>query len=60
MLSDSDRLYILIVQYGLARVLGLFFCATLCADSRSRRARAPWLVRSADIFCFAVAPSAQA
>lgn len=60
MLSDSERLYILIVQYGLARVLGLFFYVTLCADSRSRRARAPWLVRSSDIFCPAVASSAQA
>ena len=40
--------------------LGCFFYATLCADSRSRHARMPWLVRSSDIFCPAVASSAQA
>lgn len=49
MLSDSD-----------ACAWAVFFYATLCAESRSRRARAPWLVRSADIFCSAFAPSAQA
>lgn len=53
MLSDLECLYI-------ARVLGLFFYATLCADSRSRHACMPWLVRSSDIFCPAVASSAQA
>ena len=38
--------------------IGSSFCF-LCADSRSRGARAPWFVRSVDIFLFVVASSAQ-
>lgn len=36
-----------------------FFFRFFCADSRSRRARVPWLVRSVDIFPSAVGFSAQ-
>lgn len=35
------------------------FSLFLGADSRSRRARAPWFVRSVDIFSSAVGSSAQ-
>lgn len=35
------------------------FFLFLGADSRSRRARAPWFVRSVDIFPFAVGSSAR-
>lgn len=35
------------------------FSLFLGADSRSRGARAPWVVRSVDIFLFVVASSAQ-
>lgn len=37
----------------------MFFSRFLGTDSRSRRARAPWIVRSVDIFSFAVGSSAQ-
>ena len=36
-----------------------FFFLLFGADSRSRGARAPWFVRSVDIFSFVVASSAQ-
>ena len=36
-----------------------FFFRFFGADSRSRGARAPWLVRSVDMFLYALAPLAQ-
>lgn len=39
--------------------MSLFFSFFLGADSRSRGARAPWFVRSVDIFPSAVCSSAQ-
>ena len=36
-----------------------FLFRFLGADSRSRRARTPWIVRSVDMFLYALAPLAQ-
>ena len=40
-------------------MLSRFFFRFFGADSRSRGARAPWLVRSFDMFLYALAPLAQ-